>query len=86
MAAQTWTSAVLTGADNPVKLHDGRVSATYFDIFGVQLILGRTFASDEDQPGRELKVVLSLASGKAASEPITTSLANRSCSTASRTP
>lgn len=40
MAAQTWTSAVLTGADNPVKLHDGRVSAAYFDIFGVQPILG----------------------------------------------
>jgi putative ABC transport system permease protein len=59
MAAQTWTSVTLTGADMPTELRDGRVSAPYFDIFGAQPMLGRTFAPDEDQPGKQHEVVLS---------------------------
>ncbi len=59
MAAQTWSSVTLTGADVPVELRDGRVSASYFDIFGVRPALGRTFAPDEDQLGKEHEVILS---------------------------
>ena len=59
MAAQTWTSATLTGADVPVQLRDGRVSASYFDIFGVKPMLGRSFAPDEDQLGKDHEVILS---------------------------
>jgi predicted permease len=59
MAAQTWGSATLTGTDVPVELRDGRVSVSYFDIFGVKPLLGRAFAPDEDQPGKEHEVVLS---------------------------
>lgn len=59
MAAQTWSSVTLTGADVPVELRDGRVSASYFDIFGASPMLGRTFAPDEDQLGKEHEVILS---------------------------
>jgi len=59
MAAQAWGSVTLTGADVPVELRNGRVSAPYFDIFGAKPMLGRTFAPDEDQPGKQYEVVLS---------------------------
>jgi len=59
MAAQTGASMTLTGADVPVELRTGRVSAPYFDILGVKPILGRTFAPGEDQLGKEYEVVLS---------------------------
>ena len=36
-----------------------RVTASFFDVFGVQPSLGRAFTEDEDQPGREQVVVLS---------------------------
>ncbi len=59
MAAQTWDSLTLTGGDVPVELRDGRVSAPFFDIFRAKPMLGRTFAPDEDQPGKQYEVVLS---------------------------
>jgi putative ABC transport system permease protein len=58
MAAQTRGSATLTGYDTPIELRNGRVSAPYFSIFAVQPLLGRTFAPDEDEPGKEFEVVL----------------------------
>jgi putative ABC transport system permease protein len=61
MAAQTGRSATLTGASEPVELRTGLASAHYFDIFGTQAVLGRTFAADEDQPGKGHVVVLSHA-------------------------
>jgi putative ABC transport system permease protein len=59
MAAQTGGSATLTGVDVPVQLRGSRVSARYFDIFGIKPLLGRTFAPNEDEPGKEQVVVLS---------------------------
>jgi predicted permease len=59
MAAQTWDSVTLTDADVPVELGNSRVSAAYFDIFGAKPMLGRTFAPDEDQLGKQNEVVLS---------------------------
>jgi predicted permease len=59
MAAQTWDSVTLTDADVPVELRDSRVSAAYFDIFGAKPMLGRTFAPDEDQLGKQNEIVLS---------------------------
>jgi len=60
MAASTFGGSVtLTGAGEPVELPGTRVSASYFGIFGVQAVLGRTFAPDEDQPGKSQVVVLS---------------------------
>jgi putative ABC transport system permease protein len=52
-------SVTLTGRGDPVMLRAGRVSAGYFDVFRIEPLLGRTFASGEDAPGREHVVVLS---------------------------
>jgi len=46
------------GGGEPLSLRAGMVSAPYFDVFGVRAALGRTFARDEDQLGREKVVVL----------------------------
>lgn len=59
MAAQTGGSFTLTGGKEPVQLRAARVSARFFGILGVKPALGRTFASDEDQPGHEQVVVMS---------------------------
>lgn len=61
MAAQSGGQATLTGSGEPVQLRRGQVSAHYFDIFGTQAVLGRTFAADEDQPGKGRVVELSHA-------------------------
>ncbi len=58
MAAQTGGSVTLTGGNEPVQLRGSRVSPHYFDIFVVQAALGRTFAADEDQPGKDHVAVL----------------------------
>ncbi|MGA2736944.1 MAG: ABC transporter permease [Bryobacteraceae bacterium] len=60
MAAVNFGGAVtLTGSGRPEELQGARVSASYFDIFGVQAVLGRTFAADEDQSGKSQVVILS---------------------------
>src|SRR5207247_485140 len=59
MAALTGGSVTLTGVDEPVQLRGVRASAPFFDILGVKPAFGRTFAPDEDQPGKEQVVVLS---------------------------
>ena len=66
MAAQTGTAmsysasaaAGSTGGE-PRLLRITLVSAPYFEVFGTKAALGRTFARDEDQPGREKVAVLS---------------------------
>lgn len=42
-------------------VHDGRVSARYFDVLGVRLALGRTFSEEEDRPHGPKAVILSYA-------------------------
>jgi putative ABC transport system permease protein len=59
MAAQTGGSVTLSGVSDPVQLRGARVSAHYFDIFGIKPALGRTFAPDEDQTGKGDVAVLS---------------------------
>ena len=59
MVASTGGSLTLTGHGEPVLLRAGRVSAGYFEVFRVAPLLGRTFAPDEDTPGKEHVVVLS---------------------------
>ena len=59
MAAETGGGVTLTGVDVPVQLQGKRVSASYFDILGLKPALGRTFAPDEDQPGKDQVVILS---------------------------
>ena len=59
MAARTGGSVTLTGVTNPVQLRGAMASAHIFDILGVKAALGRTFAADEDQAGKERVAVLS---------------------------
>jgi predicted permease len=40
-----------TDGDRPEQLPGGRVSASFFDVLGVNAALGRTFRADEDKPG-----------------------------------
>lgn len=49
----------LTGAGDPERLRGAAVSARFFDVMQVAPFLGRTFRSDEDQPGAEPLAILS---------------------------
>lgn len=59
MAAWTGTSMSYAGATEPISLRGRMVSAPYFDVFGTKAALGRTFAKDEDQPGKNKVAVIS---------------------------
>ena len=52
-------TADLTGVGDPVQLPSALVSASFFDVFGIRALHGRTFADGEDIPGRHRVVVLS---------------------------
>jgi len=49
----------LVGDGEPQRLQGASVSPNLFSVLGVAAALGRTFAQDEDQPGRERVVLLS---------------------------
>lgn len=59
LATYTGASFNLTGGGLPERLVGARVSAGYFDVFGVKPALGSAFGEAEDRPGREQVVVLS---------------------------
>jgi putative ABC transport system permease protein len=59
IAATSGTSMTLSGVEQPVLLRGGRVSASYFEVYGVEAALGRTFAADEDEVGKDHVIVLS---------------------------
>jgi putative ABC transport system permease protein len=59
LAARTGGSVSLTGIDEPVLIPGARVSAHYFDVFGMKAARGRTFLDGEDTDGRDHVVVLS---------------------------
>jgi len=50
----------VSGGTQPEHIKEARLSASIFPMLGVQLILGRTFAPEEDAPGKNV-VVLSYA-------------------------
>jgi putative ABC transport system permease protein len=47
-----------TSAGEPQSLRVGIVSPPFFDVFGTRTAAGRTFARDEDQPGKDKVTVL----------------------------
>jgi len=51
--------AVLSAGPQPISIHTFRVSASYFEIFGIRAALGRTFIAGDDQVGRDHVAVLS---------------------------
>ncbi len=50
---------ILLGLDEPERVQTGVVSAGFFDLLGVDPIMGRTFLSGEDRPGADPVLVLS---------------------------
>ncbi len=58
-AAGFYSSFNLTDEAAPERVLGMRVTSTYFPIFGIAPLHGRTFTADEDQPGYERVVVLS---------------------------
>jgi predicted permease len=65
LSAERDFSAALHDENGPERLADKRVTADYFKVFGIGAALGRTFRTNEDQPGSEPVVVLSHAAWKA---------------------
>src|SRR4051812_12212517 len=61
IAAYSNWGFTLTGTGEPAKLEGARVTANLFSLLGVEAALGRTFASDEDHPGKSDVVLLSHA-------------------------
>jgi len=59
LSAIAGDTVTLTGSDNPEELNVYRVSASYFNVLGVDATLGRTFAKSEHEAGNDLEVVLS---------------------------
>lgn len=59
LSVESLANVSLTGNGVPQRLAGHLVSADYFEVFGVQARVGRTFAQDEDQPGASPVVVLS---------------------------
>lgn len=59
LAAHSFGSYTITGFDEPEIIPGSRVSANLFDLIGVSPVLGRTFTTDDEQPGRNQVVLLS---------------------------
>src|SRR2546423_5019059 len=61
VAAYSQTAAALTGGSEPERLRGANVSAELFPLLGVEPVVGRTFSTEEDQPGSAPVVLLSQA-------------------------
>jgi predicted permease len=59
IAAYSNWGFTLTGTGEPAKLEGARTTANLFSLLGAEAAVGRTFASDEDQPGKSDVAVLS---------------------------
>ncbi len=59
MGAATDEMFTMTGAGEPVAVVGYQFSPDFFDTLGVPPLLGRTFARDEDEPGKDHVAVLS---------------------------
>ena len=59
VAAKSYYNFNLAEGESAERTIGARVSASFFDVFGVPPALGRVFSAEEDQPGREQVVVLS---------------------------
>ncbi|MEO8661582.1 MAG: ABC transporter permease [Bryobacteraceae bacterium] len=61
LSAEQGIAASLTGQGEPARLFGKAVTADYFRVFTTPVQFGRTFSSEEDQPGAAPVIVLSHA-------------------------
>ena len=59
LAAEQFASFNLSDGVTPERVIGGKVTANYFDVLGMRPLAGRSFAPDEDRPGREVVAILS---------------------------
>jgi putative ABC transport system permease protein len=59
LAALSGDQINLTGEGEPQRLIGVHATPDYFKVYGIQAVLGRTFAPGEDTPGKDRVVVLS---------------------------
>ncbi|HSR69741.1 MAG TPA: ABC transporter permease [Acidobacteriota bacterium] len=59
LAAWVGNSVAVTGGERPERIRGIFVSAAYFDVIGVEPVMGRAIAEGEDVPGGERTAVIS---------------------------
>ena len=59
MSAMRPWEASITGDGDPERLGGARVSANFFSLLGLEMVTGRGFSPDEEQPGRDDVVIIS---------------------------
>ena len=58
IGAYAWDEINLTGDNHPEKVQAFQVSANLFGMLGVQPQMGRTFITEEEQPGKDQEIIL----------------------------
>ncbi|HEY7544884.1 MAG TPA: ABC transporter permease, partial [Blastocatellia bacterium] len=58
LALYRWWSVNMTGSDSPERVQGFLVTANFLDTLGAKPALGRGFAADEDQPGKDQVAIL----------------------------
>ena len=58
MGLYRWWSTNLTGLETPERVQGFLVTGNFLDVLGVKPALGRGFAPDEDQPGKDAVAIL----------------------------
>jgi len=58
LAAYAWDEISLTGDGQPQKVQAFQISPNLFGMLGVQPQLGRSFAPDEEEPGKNQEIIL----------------------------
>ena len=58
LALYRWWSPNLTGVESPERIQGFLVTANFFDALGMKPVMGRTFAEEENQPGKDAVAII----------------------------
>jgi len=59
LALYSWFNASITGLNEPERVQGFAVTANFLDVTGVKPIMGRNFTAEENQPGKDVVVIIS---------------------------